>query len=97
MSAVCDGHGAQHVMHFVGAVQMREGKKGMKHVELSTGCHDCHTHCGQLCKALELLGMLTRCSQLTIGPSSSPSQGPANTKLFQSTHGTKAVDFNGVV
>lgn len=55
----------------------------MKHVELSTGCHDCHTHCGQLCKALELLGMLTRCSQLTIGPSTSPSQGPANTKLTQ--------------
>lgn len=27
MNAVCDGHGAQHGMHFVGAVQMREEKK----------------------------------------------------------------------
>lgn len=28
MNAVgCVGHGAQHVMHSVGAVQMREGKK----------------------------------------------------------------------
>lgn len=27
MNAVCVGHSAQHVMHFVGAVQMREEKK----------------------------------------------------------------------